>query len=109
MPGNSIDEVGMSGMLNSSNSQNLFTPLGHFQLDDNTGSNYQSRELKTVYLDLIASYFKISFTKNYDNRQNKFNQVGIIKMQFTGTFLGEYEISTFYAGQKQQFSDPPVH
>ena len=80
MPGNSMDEVGMSGVLNPNTSHNLFTHLGHFQLDDNTGSNYQSRELKTVYLDLITQYFKVSFSKNYDNRLNKFNQVGIVKM-----------------------------
>ena len=36
-----------------------FIPLGFFQLDDNRGSNYQSRELKTVYLDVICQTFKI--------------------------------------------------
>lgn len=32
----------------------LFQLMGHFQLDDNTGSGFESRELKTVYLDVIC-------------------------------------------------------
>lgn len=99
----------MSGIFNPNTSNNLFTQLGHFSLDDNTGSNYQSRELKTVYLDLVSQYFKVSFTKNYDNRLNKFNQIGIVKMQFVGQHIGEYEIGTLYPehnSYNMPYSDP---
>ena len=40
MPGKSIEEIGMSGVLNPNTSQNLFNHLGSFPLDDNRGTNY---------------------------------------------------------------------
>jgi hypothetical protein len=70
--------------------------LGFFQLDDNRQSNYQSRELKTVYLEVICQQFRIQLGKNYDNRLNKFNQVGLVKMLFEGQYLGNYELQQVY-------------
>ena len=74
--------------------------LGFFQLDDNRQSNYQSRELKTVYLEVICQQFRIQLGKNYDNRLNKFNQVGLVKMLFEGQYLGNYELQQVYPPQQ---------
>ena len=31
--------------------------------------------------------------KNYDNNYNLFNQVGLVKLQFVGRYLGDYEVN----------------
>jgi hypothetical protein len=41
--------------------------LGHFSLDDNIRTNYQARELKTVYLETYCQYLKIVCYKNHIN------------------------------------------
>lgn len=44
--------LGTSANLLSQHNANIsFQRLGHFSLDDNIKTNYQARELKTVYLD----------------------------------------------------------
>ena len=49
-----MPDVHKSNFLPSANSVQ-FTRLGHFTLDDNARSNYQARELKTVYIDIQAA------------------------------------------------------
>jgi len=57
-----------------------FTRLGHFPLDDNVRTNYQARELKTVYLEQYCQYLKIVMHKNHLNSMNIFNQVGLVSI-----------------------------
>jgi centrosomal protein CEP104 len=76
------------------NNPNLvFTRLGHFSLDDNVRTNYQARELKTVYLESYCQYLKIVCTKNHINNFNIFNQVGLISINCMGSYMGEYEVA----------------
>lgn len=51
----------------------LFKRLGHFTLDNNMSSKYQSRELKTVHVVVPCQYFKLVLHKNFDNQHNIFN------------------------------------
>ena len=71
----------------------LFRRLGHFSLDSNEQSGFQSRELKTVHLGVTCQFFKLVLHKNYDNNYNLFNQVGLVKLQFVGRYLGDYEVN----------------
>ena len=70
-----------------------FKKLGHFTLDDNMKTNYQARELKTVYVECTCQFLKISFQKNHDNDQNIFQQVGLVFLKVQGQALGNYEAS----------------
>jgi len=81
----------LSQLVTPATSNLLFRRLGHFSLDNNIQSGFQSRELKTVHLNVSCQYFKIVLHKNYENPHNNFNQVGLIKLQFHGTYIGDYE------------------
>lgn len=95
MPG--VDNVSnkdasmISTLITPTNSNLLFKRLGHFSFDENSSSGYMTRELKTVYIDVMCQYFKITFHKCYENPQNTFNQVGLIRLQFGGSYIGEHE------------------
>ena len=62
-----------------------FKRLGYLSLDSNERSSFQARELKTVYIDHVGKYVKILMQKNYVNKQNLFNQVGIVAMNLLGS------------------------
>ena len=58
--------------------------LGYLSLDANERSNYQARELKSVFLDSPALYLKIVLNKCHVNKYNLFNQVGLIALSAYG-------------------------
>jgi centrosomal protein CEP104 len=62
----------------------LFKRLGYLSLDPNEKSNFQARELKTVYIDNLGKYVKLLVHKNYINQHNYFNQVGIVAVNLIG-------------------------
>ena len=45
------DFSGAGALISMSNPNLTFTRIGHFSLDDNIRTNFQARELKTVYLE----------------------------------------------------------
>ena len=62
-----------------------FKRLGYLSLDSNERSSYQARELKTVYIDTTGEFIKLLIHKNYVNKQNMFNQVGIVALNLLGS------------------------
>lgn len=64
---------GLSQLVTPANSGLIFRRLGHFSLDNNEQSGYQSRELKTVHLGVTCQYFKLVMHKSHDNSYNLFN------------------------------------
>ena len=44
--------------------------LGYLSLDDNSRSDYQARELKSVYIDAVGSFLKLLVHKCYMNKHN---------------------------------------
>ena len=66
------------------NSDFKWKKLGYLSLDANERSNFQARELKSVFLDSPALYMKIVFHKCHLNRYNLFNQVGLIALSVYG-------------------------
>lgn len=61
-----------------------FKRLGYLSLDSNERSGFQARELKTVYVDHPGTFIKFLLQKNYVNKQNMFNQVGLVAVNFSG-------------------------
>ena len=62
-----------------------FKRLGYLTLDSNERSNYQARELKTVYVDYPGKFVRLLLHKNYVNNQNYFSQVGIVAINLMGS------------------------
>ena len=90
--GQADPQYGVSGLVNAASSSIMFRRLGHFSLDSNENSGYMSRELKTVHLGVTCSFFKLVLHRNHENNYNMFNQVALVKLQFLGRQLGDYEI-----------------
>jgi len=72
----------------SSYSSATFKRLGYLSLDSNERSQYQARELKTVYIDNQGRYIRLLVHRNYVNKQNLFNQVGIVAVNLLGADNG---------------------
>jgi hypothetical protein len=68
----------------SSYSTASFKRLGYLSLDSNERSNYQARELKTVFVDAMGSYLKLLIFENYVNKHNSYNQVGVVAISLLG-------------------------
>ena len=68
------------------------TKLGGFSFNDNKRSNFQAREKKTVKVDCECEKIKLVFEINYDNEINKFNQIGIIGLEFFGEEISENKL-----------------
>ena len=61
-----------------------FKRLGFMSLDSNERSQYQARELKSVYIDATGRFLKFKVHKCYVNKYNLFNQVGIVAVNVLG-------------------------
>lgn len=70
-----------------------FKKIGYFMLSNNESSNFQSRELKTVYIDSDATFLKLILRKPHMNSVNLFNQVGIIAVIFFGKSGGNPKLT----------------
>jgi len=73
---------------NSTFSTVKFTRLGYLSLDSNERSQFQARELKSVYVDVTAQWLKILLHKCHINKYNLVNQVGLIALNVLGEPLG---------------------
>uniref|UniRef100_A0A4W5PIJ5 Centrosomal protein of 104 kDa n=1 Tax=Hucho hucho TaxID=62062 RepID=A0A4W5PIJ5_9TELE len=60
------DSPGLSGPLRR---------LGYVSLSDNEKTGFKARELKSVHVDAIGTYLRITFHRNHVNRYNLYNQV----------------------------------
>ena len=67
-----------------------FKKIGYFSYDANHATDYQAREMKSVFLDVTTQYLKFVFYQPYENRYNIFDQVGVVSI----TVLGEPHLST---------------
>lgn len=61
-----------------------FKKLGFLGLDNNERSQFQARELKSVYVDQVTLLLKIVLQKSYVNKFNLYNQVGLIAVNCMG-------------------------
>jgi len=63
--------------------------IGFIRLSQNTESNYKSRELRKIHVDIFTKRLKLILHKNYSNAYNIFCQVGIVSLNFLGYILPE--------------------
>ena len=63
--------------------------IGFIRLSQNTESNYKSRELRKIHVDIYTKRLKLILHKNYSNAYNIFCQVGIVSLNFLGYILPE--------------------
>ena len=61
-----------------------FKRLGYLSLNSNERSQFQARELKSVYIDHKARFLKIKLHKCHINKYNLVNQVGLIAINVLG-------------------------
>ena len=63
-----------------------YKKIGYLTLDSNERSNFQARELKTVYTDYICARVKFNFLRCHQNSHNIYSQVGLIGLSILGEF-----------------------
>jgi centrosomal protein CEP104 len=62
-----------------------YEKLGYIRMDSNSKSKYRAREFRKVFINTNCIYLKLVMNKNYVNKYNVFNQVGLIGLEFMGT------------------------
>eukprot|EP00392_Amoebophrya_sp_AT5.2_P004610 g4618.t1 len=67
--------------------RNQFRRLGYLSLDSNERSQFQARELKSVYIDHKARFLRIRLHKCHLNKFNLTNQVSVIAINVLGEKL----------------------
>ncbi len=58
-----------------------FRRVGHVSFDPNERTKFASRELKSVYVDFLASMLKLQIDKCFANKLNNFRQAGIVSLR----------------------------
>ncbi|XP_029011867.1 centrosomal protein of 104 kDa isoform X2 [Betta splendens] len=58
--------------------------LGYVPLSDNEKTGFKARELKSIHVDAVGTYLKITFHRNYINRYNHYNQVALVAVNVLG-------------------------
>ncbi|CAD5115537.1 DgyrCDS4504 [Dimorphilus gyrociliatus] len=66
-----------------------YTRLGYVTLSDNEKTNYKARELKSVHVDATGVFVKFVIHKNYINKFNLYNQVGLIALNIIGSKIDD--------------------
>ncbi|XP_029291473.1 centrosomal protein of 104 kDa isoform X2 [Cottoperca gobio] len=61
--------------------------LGYVSLSDNEKTGFKARELKSVHVDAIGTYLRITFHKNHANHYNPHNQVALVAINVLGDSL----------------------
>ena len=61
--------------------------IGFIKMDTNERSQFRARESRKVYVNTKSLFLKIELGKNYINEYNVFNQVGLMNLDFFGSYL----------------------
>ncbi|XP_072222614.1 centrosomal protein of 104 kDa [Leuresthes tenuis] len=61
--------------------------LGYVSLSDNEKTGFKARELKSVHVDAVGVYLRITLHKNHVNRYNHYNQVALVAVNVLGDSL----------------------
>uniref|UniRef100_A0A3Q3J7E3 Centrosomal protein of 104 kDa n=1 Tax=Monopterus albus TaxID=43700 RepID=A0A3Q3J7E3_MONAL len=61
--------------------------LGYVALSDNEKTGFKARELKSVHVDAIGTYLRITFHRNHVNSYNHYNQVALVAINVLGDSL----------------------
>ena len=64
--------------------------IGFINFNQNLASNFQTRELQKIVINIKCLYLKIQLEKNYINDYNPYHQVGLVNIDFYGYKLSGY-------------------
>ncbi|XP_027858186.1 centrosomal protein of 104 kDa [Xiphophorus couchianus] len=64
-----------------------FHRLGYVSLSDNEKTGFKARELKSVHVDAVGTYLRITLHRNHANRYNRYNQVALVAINVLGDLL----------------------
>ncbi|KAM4570764.1 centrosomal protein of 104 kDa [Fundulus diaphanus] len=64
-----------------------FRRLGYVSLSDNEKTGFKARELKSVHVDAVGMYLRITLHRNHANRYNRYNQVALVAINVLGDSL----------------------
>ena len=84
-----------------------FKRLGYLTLDSNERSQFQARELKTVYVDCPGTFVKLLLHKNYVNPQNIYNQVGVVAVNLMGSTTVQSISNAGVGGNRKTYANVP--
>jgi centrosomal protein CEP104 len=59
------------------------------ELSSNERTEFRARELKSVHVDAEGTFLKLVLHKNFVNKLNQFNQVGIVAINIIGNDLDD--------------------
>ncbi|XP_047457260.1 centrosomal protein of 104 kDa isoform X2 [Mugil cephalus] len=80
--------------------------LGYVSLSDNEKTGFKARELKSVHVDAIGTYLRITFHRNHINRHNHYHQPSreqLIEHYLNSTQL-EAALDTTFMGKCESIS-----
>jgi len=66
---------------------NNYKYIGFIKMDTNERSQFKARESRKVFVNAKSIFLKIQLGKNYTNQYNTFDQVGLMNLDFFGTYL----------------------
>ena len=61
--------------------------IGFIKMSNNEQTQFRARESRKVYVNTKSLFLKIELGRNYVNEYNVFNQVGLMNLNFLGTYL----------------------
>ncbi|XP_034162529.1 centrosomal protein of 104 kDa isoform X2 [Pangasianodon hypophthalmus] len=85
-----------------------FRRLGYVSLSTNEKTGFRARELKSVHVDAVGTYLKLTFHKNHVNQYNIYNQPSsdqLIDQYISGTQHSS-SLDGSYAGYKHESISP---
>ncbi|XP_030210334.1 centrosomal protein of 104 kDa isoform X2 [Gadus morhua] len=68
--------------------------LGYVSLSDNEKTGYKARELKSVHVDAIGTYLRVTLHRNHANRYNYYSQVALVAINVLGDSLDANAFNT---------------
>ncbi|XP_068607366.1 centrosomal protein of 104 kDa [Brachionichthys hirsutus] len=77
-----------------------FHRLGYVPLWDNKKTGFKARELKSINVDAIGTYLKITFYSNHVNQYNHHNQVAVVAINVLGDSLDGSALDTVPSGEQ---------
>ncbi|XP_076023200.1 centrosomal protein of 104 kDa [Genypterus blacodes] len=68
--------------------------LGYVPLSDNEKMGLKARELKSIHVDAIGTYLRLTFHKNHVNQYNHHNQVALVAINVLGDSVDGTALNT---------------
>ncbi|KAM6976945.1 centrosomal protein of 104 kDa [Aplochiton taeniatus] len=68
--------------------------LGYVSLSDNQKTAFKARELKSVHVDAVGTYLRVTFHSNHDNHYNIYHQVALVAINVLGESIDGSTINT---------------